>query len=291
MTTACPFFSIITATHNAAATLSRLLDSLASQTCRDFNWIVQDGMSTDDTMQIVANYADKLPSVLAESRNDTGIYDAWNKALDRSADNGLGEWVLFLGADDLLANTDVLESVKSALENLPKHIVLAAGNIEYFSEAGQTISRIVNITEGFEKRNLGMPLPHTGLFARKELFKQFSFERRFKIAGDYDWLLHVWKKPEQAKSLDILVTKMALGGISNSKKYEFTCFKERNTVRYRHFPWTFFCALPQLTLLYLEKKMDPQKRIFCEISKKSFFLLWLWGLLSKMRKLCIRREY
>ena len=91
-----PFFTIITSTYNAAATLPRLLDSLASQTCRDFNWIVQDGASSDATIQIVEQYRDRLPEVLADSGKDSGIYDAWNKAIDRWQDK-MGEWVLFFG--------------------------------------------------------------------------------------------------------------------------------------------------------------------------------------------------
>ena len=78
-----PFFSIITSTYNAEETLPPLLESLASQTCRDFNWIVQDGSSSDATMQLVEGYRDRLPEIFADSRKDCGIYDAWNKALDR----------------------------------------------------------------------------------------------------------------------------------------------------------------------------------------------------------------
>lgn len=286
-----PFFTIITATYNAAATLPRLLDSLASQTCRDFNWIVQDGASSDTTMQIVDAYTEKLPSVLAESVTDKGIYDAWNKALDRTLGNGLGKWVLFLGADDLLADLRVLEKVKYILESFSEDIILAAGDIEYFSDFEKTVSAPLNISENFKHRNLGMPLPHTGLFARKDLFECYPFNPRFKIAGDYDWLLRVWKKPYQARALNVLVTQMALGGISSSEKYEFTCFKERNAVLCRHFPRTFFRALPQITLLYVEKKMCNQKQALRETCKKNSLLLYLWGLLSKLRKLCIHREY
>lgn len=78
-----PFFTIITSTYNAEKALPPLLESLASQTCHDFNWIVQDGSSSDATMQIVEQYRNRLPEILADSRKDRGIYDAWNKALDQ----------------------------------------------------------------------------------------------------------------------------------------------------------------------------------------------------------------
>jgi glycosyltransferase involved in cell wall biosynthesis len=65
-----PFFTIITATYNAAATLPRLLDSLAAQTCRDFELVIQDGASTDATAAIAEAYRERLcrPSLLFRSR-------------------------------------------------------------------------------------------------------------------------------------------------------------------------------------------------------------------------------
>ena len=85
-----PLFTIITAAYNAAATLPRLLDSLAGQTCRDFELIIQDGASKDDTVAMAESYRHKLPALSLASEPDTGIYDAWNKALSRVR----GEWVL-----------------------------------------------------------------------------------------------------------------------------------------------------------------------------------------------------
>ena len=105
-----PFFTIITSTYNAAATLPHLLDSLASQTCRDFNWIVQDGGSSDETMKIVAQYHSLLPEILTNSGKDEGIYDAWNKAIDIWQDK-IGEWILFLGCDDSLNEKNTLEKI------------------------------------------------------------------------------------------------------------------------------------------------------------------------------------
>ncbi|MDR3362753.1 MAG: glycosyltransferase [Desulfovibrio sp.] len=89
-----PFFTIITATRNAAATLPRLLDFLACQTCRDFELVIQDGASTDGTVGLAEAYRDLLPALSLDSAPDRGIYDAWNKALGRGAfrENGCCFW-------------------------------------------------------------------------------------------------------------------------------------------------------------------------------------------------------
>lgn len=277
-----PFFTIITATYNAAGTLPRLLDSLASQTCRDFNWIVQDGASSDTTMQIVDAYTEKLPSVLAESVTDKGIYDAWNKALEREKAN-LGTWILFLGADDFLADPGVLGKVKSVLEKISGEIILAVGSIECFSEEGNTTLAPSNIVQNFEKRNLGMPLPHTGLFAKKELFERCPFDPQFKIAGDYDWLLSVWQKPEQSKILNVLVTKMALGGISNDLRTAALVRAEDRAVWRRH-PPRLLRIWPIFLYIYLESLLHPIKIRIKTLTQTLPWTAALWLRLHQWRK-------
>ena len=89
-----PFISIITSTYCAAACLPRVIESIRAQTFDDFEWIVIDGASTDDTVDILRQNEDVIDYWMRES--DKGIYDAWNKGLPHVR----GTWVLFLGADD-----------------------------------------------------------------------------------------------------------------------------------------------------------------------------------------------
>src|SRR5688500_8811110 len=91
-----PRFSIITSTFNAAAALPSTAQSLARQTCRDFEWIVMDAASRDGTAEVARGFGELVTTLVSEP--DRGIYDAWNKALPRLR----GEWVLFLGAGDSL---------------------------------------------------------------------------------------------------------------------------------------------------------------------------------------------
>ena len=88
--------SIITVTFNAADTIKRTLDSIAAQTCRDFEHVIIDGGSTDGTMEAVNAYKDGNPGiqVVAVSESDKGLYDAMNKGLKRAT----GESVCFLNA-------------------------------------------------------------------------------------------------------------------------------------------------------------------------------------------------
>ncbi len=209
-----PFFTIITATYNTAATLPRLLDSLAEQTCRDFELIIQDGASTDDTVAIAESYRDKLPSLSLVSEPDTGIYDAWNKALTRVR----GEWVLFLGADDKLVERDVLHDVCNYLSSLSETILFACGTV-CIVHADGSLSRVVEpITTGvFQIMRQGiMPVGHTAMFQRTSVLRKYLFDPAFKIAGDYDFFCAALQREEQLFCLPLVVTRMGEGGISDN---------------------------------------------------------------------------
>ena len=211
-----PFFTIITSTYNAASTLPRLLDSLASQTCRDFNWIVQDGASSDATMRIVEQYRNHLPAIFADSGKDRGIYDAWNKALERW-ENELGEWIVFLGADDKFHSKNTLENCYDKLNILPRDVSFGAGNIYIIDSTNNTKKEIiVNLDDSFSCRFQGMSFPHSGLFQKKDILLSTKFDTSFQIAGDYDFFLKVLQEKREIYPLNIFVTDMYSGGISSS---------------------------------------------------------------------------
>lgn len=283
-----PFFTIITSTYNAASTLPRLLDSLTFQTCKEFNWIVQDGASTDDTMRIVERYRDRLPEILADSGKDSGIYDAWNTALNRWRDK-LGEWVLFLGADDMLADKHVLNQARNLLQDCSEKIIFGVGELIFFDpdlgfaeHSPQQYSAI-----NFERRFFGMPFQHPALFNKKSIFKQRNFDISFKIAGDYDFILRTWKSPEQVYPLNITVTKMAIGGISSSSQTKKKCQSEKCRAIKKNLPFDWKHGLRYVVILadayFFNIKMELKNKFYLSEGGKAF-----WGKLQKLRRYIIK---
>jgi glycosyltransferase involved in cell wall biosynthesis len=129
-------FSIVTVVFNGAATLQSAINSVAQQNCRDFEYIVLDGASTDGTVSILERNADRINHWASEP--DAGIYDAWNKALRIAR----GEWIAFLGADDTY-HPDALERYARAIERSP------SANLQYLS------SRVELIKHGKRVRTIG----------------------------------------------------------------------------------------------------------------------------------------
>jgi len=110
-----PQFTLITSTLNSAVTLERCLCSVESQVNASFEHLIADGASSDDTLAIVDSFAKQYALRLVCSSQDTGLYQAWNRAIDEAR----GEWILFLGSDDYLVSHDVLSRVAQILVRIP----------------------------------------------------------------------------------------------------------------------------------------------------------------------------
>jgi len=116
--------SIIVATYNSAATVADTLASIRSQTYQNWEVILQDGGSTDDTIAIAESLADARIQIHQEK--DTGLYDAMNKGISKTKGGIVG----ILNSDDVYAHAKVLEKIVAAFDSSQKVEVVYA-NLEY----------------------------------------------------------------------------------------------------------------------------------------------------------------
>ncbi len=276
-----PFFTIITATYNAAETLPRLLQSLAEQSCQDFVWVCQDGASNDNTLKIVEQWRDKI-SISVESCKDTGIYDAWNKALTREGDN-LGDWVLFLGADDLLASDDVLDRVKMICVEQSDDVLFVIGDLEMFDTNLLPTKKFHVDVETYFKEISYKMIPHSALFSRKKTFTKYLFDTDFKITGDFEWIQKIWKKQEQLVAAHILITKMSSGGISDSPQTEKLRHQEIYKIRLKHGNNRILFYMTH-KLFLLDKKLFPFKLWLKSVFSNFTLTQKIWNVLHNIRR-------
>jgi glycosyltransferase involved in cell wall biosynthesis len=207
-----PYISIVTATYNSAQFLQRCIDSVASQTFKAVEHIVIDGASTDGTLEIIKNNYKYLSYWISEP--DTGVYSAWNKAIPHIR----GEWVLFLGSDDLLANHLVLENMNPHLEEaFPVHR-LVYGKFLAINQNGDVL-----FVEGCpwevlrrEHRKAGIAIPpFQSTFLHASLFHEnMAFDEKYKICGDYKFVAQEIPVRDPI-FIPVEVTKFALGGLSS----------------------------------------------------------------------------
>jgi glycosyltransferase involved in cell wall biosynthesis len=209
-----PLITIITSTFNVVRDLPWTSDSLWGQTYPYIQWIVADGASTDGTVEWLSQHDELIDVWFSEP--DSGIYDAWNKAVAYAK----GDWIQFIGAGDELAASDTLDKVSSTLHGSYPNANLVHGRIQYVSE----IER-VDLDEGGGDLNLvdngchpflpSTP-PHTALFSHTTLFQSNRpFSTKYKIAADQLFMI----KAIADKSpifIDIFICRMPLGGVSGN---------------------------------------------------------------------------
>lgn len=218
-------FSIITATYNSGATIDDCIQSVLSQEGVELEHIIQDGSSIDSTSSIVKRYADRRISF--ESVDDVGVYDAWNKALKRVT----GDWVIFLGSDDVLHDPFVLRNISQEIykKDLFREIIIY-GKVLKETPQGELIGfrgepwSVMKLR--YDLPTLEFP-PHPACFFNIEAFKESdNFNLYFKLCADS---LHIGLilKNHSPKFVNIVVTRFRTGGLTNNSRYQCLKWREK----------------------------------------------------------------
>lgn len=174
--------SIITIAYNNAKGLERTLQSVASQTCQEYEEIVVDGGSSDNSMEIIKEYKSKISHFTWISEPDKGVYDAMNKGIRMAS----GEYCLFLNSGDVLANDSVLKEV---VANNPSADIVCGNSI--FETSNFHKEKLIISPNQIKASDLIVGfLPHQSSFIKKHLFEDIHlYDISFKIVSD--WLFFI----------------------------------------------------------------------------------------------------
>lgn len=214
--------SIVTATYNSERFISQMIASLNAQSYRDFEHIIIDGCSADNTVKILTSQCFHDPVILVEK--DTGIYDALNKGISLAS----GEYVIFLHSDDIFASDDTLaEIIVDLRENDPD---ILYGDVDFVSHSDPNLVVRSWVAGDFKRCNLrfGWMPPHPSFIARRYLYKNFGvFDTSLKISADYENMLRLLLNPSlSVKYANRKFTIMRTGGISTRLSNMFMKFSE-----------------------------------------------------------------
>ncbi len=204
--------SIITVSYNSSSTIEDTIESVASQSCPNKEYIIVDGLSNDNTLDIINNYSDVINKVISEK--DTGIYDAMNKGVNLASGDVIG----FINSDDIYSDNQVLQRV-SVLFSANPGVDACYGDLCYVK--CDDLTKIVRYwrsnpyKQGLFKK--GWVPPHPTLFARREVYKKFGgFDLRYRIAADFELMLRfIATNHIQTEYLPHIMVKMRLGGTTN----------------------------------------------------------------------------
>jgi glycosyltransferase involved in cell wall biosynthesis len=218
-------FTIITATYNAERFLPRLLASVFCQAYPLYELIVQDGGSTDGTLDILKRYEGRIN---LRSERDNGIYDAWNKAAKRVT----GDWAIFLGADDAFMGPHVLVRCAHHMKQVSTETNFVYGALIHGRDGSgtQVMNRTLYEVYRLFAGNMGLPFPAT--FVRASLLREQAFDASYKIAGDFDFAARLLT-PYNITRIPVLVSYMELDGVSEHKKTQCVLRDERGKVLHK----------------------------------------------------------
>ncbi|MDI1254740.1 MAG: glycosyltransferase family 2 protein [Flavobacterium sp.] len=250
-----PFFSIITASFNSERTIATTIKSLLDQDFTDFEYIIVDGNSKDNTLKIIASFealfTAKNISYRYISEKDKGVYDAWNKGVKLSE----GEWISFLGSDDSYM-PNALNTYFTHIQNNSNSNYISS-QVQLINANGENLS-VFGKAYRWEKVIRDMDTAQVGSFHKKELFEKIGFfDPSYKIVGDLDFYIRSKDVIRPAYFKEI-TAKMQNGGISNQI---YKALKEALVVKlkYNYNPkllsyYDFYSSLAKCYIKILIKK-------------------------------------
>lgn len=222
-----PMFSIIIPTFNSAATIGRCMRSVAEQRFPEYEVIVMDGGSVDDTVSIVSSFSESIQHLLVVSEKDAGVYDAINHGIRKAS----GSWIYVLGSDDRLHDRDVLNKIEMVVRKTTASVVY--GNVLVEGDAGWAMDGEIHAGEFTLDMLLQRNICQQAVFYRNTLFERIgNFNIRYKVCADWDFMLHC-AAVSRLEFCPVVVAGFQGGGLSSSQaEREFYSELPFNLFRY-----------------------------------------------------------
>ena len=226
-----PKFSIITVTFNAEKVLEDTIQSVVFQTYRNIEYIIVDGGSTDNTLEIANKYQDRISKIISEP--DKGLYDAMNKGIRFAT----GDYLCFLNAGDELHENETLQQIVHSLKDkeLPDVIY---GETAIVDENGHFLHmRRLSAPEQLNWKSFkqGMLVCHQAFFPRRELAIANLYNLQYRFSADFDWCIRIMKQSKHLHNTHLTTIDYLNEGMTT--RNHKASLKERFQIMAKHYGW------------------------------------------------------
>jgi glycosyltransferase involved in cell wall biosynthesis len=226
-------FSIITIVYNAESLIEGTMQSVLNQTFTNYEYLIIDGNSKDNTFKIVNSLQNKHPlSIKAISERDKGLYEAMNKGLAMAK----GEFVLFLNAGDRLFEKTTLEKVAKCVtpdtDILFGETMLVNDDRQHIGTRSDLTVQKLPYKLTWRSLRYGMVVCHQSFFARRNVTSPYIENN---LAADIDWVIKCLKKSKNQTNTQIIISEYLMGGVSKTRHQQ--SLKDRYSVLNTHFGW------------------------------------------------------
>lgn len=205
--------SIVVPTFNSEFYLREMLDSLAIQTYKNFEVIISDGGSNDDTLNIIKEYP--MLKIFLDSRRDLGACDAINRGFELAS----GDILCWLNSDDFYLSKFSLFHISKAFQD--SSVQFAYGHSLVVDNEGYVLNKLYahRPLKGFE--TYGINLMTGSLFFRRECWTSFGgFSLKFKLAFEYELIYFLFKSYRNVFLIDSFLAGFRVHENGLSSKYK-----------------------------------------------------------------------
>lgn len=239
--------SLITVCYNSGKTIEDTFKSVQSQSYKDIEYIVIDGGSKDNTLELINQYKEIIDYSVSEK--DNGLYDAMNKGIEKATGDVIG----FLNSDDLFCDDMAVEKVMNVFNENSK-IDSVYADI-YYVDQNNTDKIVRKWITGKQKTfKKGWHPAHPTLYIKKKVYNQYGgFNLKFKLASDFEIMLRFIEKYKISTIyLPEPLIKMRLGGETNKSvenifRQNKECIKafKDNDLKVNSVLYPFFRIIPK----------------------------------------------
>ncbi len=236
--------SVITVCYNSKEFIRPTIDSVLRQDYEDMEYIIVDGVSTDGTCEIIAEYLDRS-SIRYISEQDTGLYNAMNKGIGMAR----GDYLIFMNSGDVFSNDTVLSRMAEVLS-----ADIDYGNVWRITKSG-AVHESYRSGWRYVKGLLlqGKMICHQAMFIRRDIMLDYMYDESYRITADFNFLCRCVKDKKSLIYHDIDVVNMDnVSGISTQNDNLPVMWKEDDNSIRLYFPiWYHALRFPK----YIKRKI------------------------------------
>ena len=206
-------FTVVTVTYNAESVIRKTIESVLDQSFSPYEYLLMDGASSDNTIQIAQEYAERFQEkgvrFRIQSEKDTGIYNAMNKGIGAAT----GDFISFLNAGDWY-ELDALEKVNTFYQEEP--FDLTYGGLHYINPNGSVTIKMSKLDKfPITSRHWN----HPSMFLRREIYQKYRFDERYRAYADFHLYTKLRKTDIKIRVIPEIITNFPADGVSTDVKF------------------------------------------------------------------------
>lgn len=244
--------TVVTVCYNSGDTIEKTILSVLDQDYERMEYLIIDGDSIDNTVDIVKRYSsdNKLKLI---SEPDDGLYDAMNKA----AQLATGEYIIFMNSGDIFAKSNVLSQVSPCLDGINE---LVYGNVIRIKKRGNLLEKYGSKYIPMYLLLQGKMMCHQSIFTKTDIMRAYGFNTNYSITADYDFLMRMVRDKRKLEYIDVTVSIVDnIDGISSSVHNMDEMRRQDDLSLKANFPgWYYLIKIPKELARWFHRRKENQ---------------------------------